>query len=199
MKINCAIKIIAKFLFLSCLLYVASACSFHEQYPPSWSPLALASKNCTDINGAYHDKDDKGSSLSNLLIKKWFGVGKLGEATHVDITRNNLDELIVSAWNGNKIIATKAYPKEEYVCDTNGIALTWTESVLDFFAGVIWYKITLAKAGDNSLVVISESKGAGMLLVIIPFAGNHLEYRKYPAMKGETQMQKENDEALSKK
>ena len=51
--------------------------------------------------------------------------------------------------------------------------------------GVSWGKVTLAKAGDDSLVVISESVGAGLGLLIIPIIGSDLQYFRYPIRTGE--------------
>lgn len=177
-----------------CLLSGAGACSMHQQYPTEWAPLVPPSKGCLDISGIYIDtvNPHKIPSLSNILIKKWVGAGKLDKASHVEIMKGGDNALTATAWNDSVAIASKTYKSGQYICTDRGIEINMgVDTTAQNVVGVSWGKVTLAKAGDGSLVVISEGGGAGLGFLIIPIVGSDLQYFRYPVKKEERQDRKE--------
>jgi hypothetical protein len=183
-------QVVSKIGVIVCLASSMNACSFHQQYPSEWAPIVAPSKGCLDIAGNYLDtvNPHKVPSLSNILIKKWVGAGKLDKASHLQITRDSDNTITVTAWNERIPIASRTYKKDEYACTDKGIEISMgMDATAQNVVGLMWGKVTLAKAGDNSLVVISESGGAGLGFLIVPLAGTDLQYFRYPAKEDERQ------------
>lgn len=171
-----------KVIFL-CFLLSMCGCIFHQQYPADWAPLVTISNGCPNISGTYVDRPAyRIPSLSNILIEKWVGWGKLDKATHVEIINSNND-LKITAWNDDVLIASKTYKKDDYTCSDDGIQINMVEATAENVVGVYWGKIILRKAVDNSLVIRSEGGFAGLGLLIIPLVGHSIEYYGYPAKK----------------
>ncbi len=164
------------------------SCASHPKYPEEWEKPVEPKDGCVDISGTYSNTSDFGSGYLSRIIEN-MDVEKINQPTHVTIYYPESDILSITAWAGDKPIATKTHRKDQIKCTDKGIELSLGyESHYEGMVGAFGFvDFALTKTEDGYLLVIYESDTFYIIGPGIPLAGTSSYYSRFPPVEVNTE------------
>jgi hypothetical protein len=176
-------------------LLVLISCATGQMYPSNWAPLAESSA-CSRIIGIYANRGEIDPAttknyvpnagltprLSDFLLETPNDRIAAANADRVEITERD-SVLYMSALRGPDVLSVAQYPASNTPCSggwltfqaKKGMATGTGNVVLGFGQDATM----LHSATDGSLVLKSDSAGAGVAYLVIPVAGRSTVYGRF--------------------
>ncbi len=175
--IRIAILITSGLIFTSCVGHQ------NNKYPESWETIIQPTGACPDIKGKFAAKAE--NSASGLLLPFWelaFRYERtpgINKATHIVLWQKDERSIEITMFkNGEKIIS-KTF---NFECEGGFLKISSIKPTFDGLNLALARETLYFGLSDGYLVVKSEDKGAGMIL-LIPLAGSNIDWYRFKEIK----------------